>query len=338
MTVDQHSRTDTGAHGSGPAEVNNPSAGPPVPGQRPGPGRGTRGPRNRHFTHTNQAYVFLTPWLIGLIALILAPLLWSLYLSFTDYNLLSAPQWVGLDNYKNLFGNDTRYLHSMALTLGYVVVAVPLQLGSALAAAMLLAPKRRGISAYRALFYLPSLLGASVGVAITWRALFDYGGGVNSFLATFGIAEKSWVNDPGSVLGVIVLLEIWRFGAPMVIFIAGLQQIPRNLYEAAEVDGASWLGRFRHVTLPMLSPIIFFNLVLGVIQAFQTFTPAQLVGDGRGGPADATLFYAVNLYQQAFEYQRMGYASAIAWVMLIVLGVLAAAMFATSKKWVTYER
>lgn len=333
MTVDQQSRSMTGTQGPGPAEVNTPSAGPPT-------GRASmpKKPRNRHFTHTNQAYVFLTPWLIGLIALILAPLLWSLYLSFTDYNLLSSPQWVGLDNYKNLFGNDTRYLHSMGLTLGYVVVAVPLQLISALAAAMLLAPKRRGIGAYRALFYLPSLLGASVGVAITWRALFDYGGGVNNFLATFGIPEKSWVNDPGSVLGVIILLEIWRFGAPMVIFIAGLQQIPRNLYEAAEVDGASWFGRFRHVTLPMLSPIIFFNLVLGVIQAFQTFTPAQLVGDGRGGPADATLFYAVNLYQQAFEYQRMGYASAIAWVMLIVLGAIAALMFASSKKWVTYER
>lgn len=306
------------------------------PGE-PLPPQGRRG-RLRHFTHTSQAYVFLTPWMIGVLALVLLPLLWSLYLSFTDYDLLSAPTFIGWENYRVLFTEDHRYLHSMGLTLGYVVVAVPCQLITALAAAMLLAPARRGVQVYRSLFYLPSLLGASVGVAITWRALFDYGGGVNSFLATFGIAERSWVNDPGSVLVVIILLEIWRFGAPMIIFVAGLQQIPRNLYEAAEVDGASWFGRFRHVTLPMLSPIIFFNLVLGVIQAFQTFTPAQLVGDGRGGPADATLFYAVNLYQQAFEYQRMGYASAIAWIMLLVLGVIAAGMFWSSKKWVNYER
>ncbi|MDN5727485.1 MAG: sugar ABC transporter permease [Propionibacteriales bacterium] len=294
--------------------------------------------RLRHFTHSPQAYVFLTPWLIGVAALVLLPLLWSLYLSFTQYDLLSAPTWVGLENYRELVTEDRRYLRSMVLTLGYVVVAVPCQLITALGAAMLLAPSRGGVQVYRSLFYLPSLLGASVGVAITWRALFDYGGGVNSFLATFGIAERSWVNYPGSVVAVIILLEIWRFGAPMIIFVAGLQQIPRNLYEAAEVDGASWFGRFRHVTLPMLSPIIFFNLVLGVIQAFQTFTPAQLVGDGRGGPADSTLFYAVNLYQQAFEYQRMGYASAIAWIMLVVLGVVAAFLFWSSKKWVNYER
>ncbi|TDE14338.1 carbohydrate ABC transporter permease [Jiangella asiatica] len=298
----------------------------PRVGRRPG----------HDFTRSRSGYVFLTPWFVGVAGLVLVPLAFSLYLSFTDYNLLGSPEWVGLDNYRQLFGDDDRYLHSMRLTLGYVVVAVPLQLAAALAAALLLSPSRRGQGVYRALFYLPSLLGASVAVSITWRALFDYGGGVNSFLATFGIEERSWVNNPSTVLWVIVALEIWRFGAPMVIFIAGLQQIPAEVYEAAALDGAGPVTTFTRITIPMLSPIIFFNLVLGVISAFQTFTPAQLVGDGRGGPADSTLFYAVNLYQQAFEYQRMGYASAIAWVMLAVLAVVAGLLFWTSRRWVHY--
>ncbi|SDT57188.1 carbohydrate ABC transporter permease [Jiangella sp. DSM 45060] len=302
---------------------------------------GSPAPRRRaarDFTWSRSGYLFLTPWFVGVAGLVLVPLAFSLYLSFTDYNLLSSPEWVGLDNYRQLFGEDDRYLHSLRLTVGYVLLAVPLQLAAALAAALLLAPRRRGQGVYRALFYLPSLLGASVAVSITWRALFDYGGGATSFLATFGIEERSWVNNPSSVLWVIIALEIWRFGAPMVIFIAGLQQIPAELYEAAALDGAGAIRTFTRITVPMLSPIIFFNLVLGVISAFQTFTPAQLVGDGRGGPADSTLFYAVNLYQQAFEYQRMGYASAIAWVMLALLGVVAGLLFWTSRKWVHYGR
>jgi multiple sugar transport system permease protein len=302
------------------------------------PGEKPRGRRGHDFTWTTAGYLFLSPWFLGLAALVVAPLFFSLYLSFTDYNLLSSPNWVGLENYRRLLGDDDRYLHSLTLTLRYVVIAVPLQLATALAVAMLLAPKRRGQGMYRALFYLPSLLGASVAVSITWRALFDYGGGVNSFLSTFGIEERSWVNNPSTVLWVIIALEIWRFGAPMIIFIAGLHQIPTELYEAAAIDGVGPVSRFVHITLPMLSPIVFFNLVLGVIQAFQTFTPAQLVGDGRGGPASSTLFYAVNLYQQAFEYQRMGYASAIAWIMLVILAAIAAVLFWTSRKWVHYGR
>jgi multiple sugar transport system permease protein len=306
-------------------------------GSKP-PGGRARSRQGRDFTWTRSSYLFLTPWFIGLAALVAVPLLYSLYLSFTSYNVLGSPEWIGLDNYRELFTEDDRYLHSLTLTLRYVVISVPLQLITALAAAMLLAPKRRGQGVYRALFYLPSLLGASVAVSITWRALFDYGGGVNSFLATFGIEERSWVNNPSTVIWVIIALEIWRFGAPMIIFIAGLHQIPVELYEAASLDGVGAVNRFFHITLPMLSPIVFFNLVLGVIQAFQTFTPAQLVGDGRGGPASSTLFYAVNLYQQAFEYQRMGYASAIAWVMLAILAVIAAMLFWTSRKWVHYGR
>ncbi|GAA3720411.1 sugar ABC transporter permease [Nonomuraea antimicrobica] len=282
------------------------------------------------------AYAFLIPWAVGLLLLVVAPLGWSLYLSFTDYDLLSSPQWIGFGNYRELFTDDDRFLHSVLITGGYVLVAVPLQLGAALAAALLLARERRGQGVYRSLFYLPSLLAASVAVSITWRAMFDYGGPVNGVLGWFGVSERSWINDPGTVIWTIIALEIWRFGAPMVIFLAGLKQIPGELYEAAALDGAGRLRKFVSVTVPMLSPIVFFNLLLGIIGAFQTFAPAQLVGDGNGGPADSTLFYALNLYQQGFDHQRMGYASAMAWLMLVALAAVAAFLFRSSRRWVHY--
>ncbi|MFI9841838.1 carbohydrate ABC transporter permease [Nonomuraea sp. NPDC051941] len=282
------------------------------------------------------AYAFLVPWAAGLILLVVAPLGWSLYLSFTDYDLLSTPEWVGFGNYLELFTEDDRFLHSILITGGYVLVAVPLQLAAALAAALLLVKERRGKGLYRSLFYLPSLLAASVAVSITWRAMFDYGGPVNGVLGWFGVDERSWINDPSTVIWTIVALEVWRFGAPMVIFLAGLKQIPGELYEAAALDGAGRLRKFVSVTVPMLSPIVFFNLLLGIIGAFQTFAPAQLVGDGNGGPADSTLFYALNLYQQGFDHHRMGYASAMAWLMLIALAVVAALLFRSSRRWVHY--
>lgn len=317
-----------------PEKTGDVSVGDHLPAEGTTPGRTVR--RNNGFRRTRSAYVFLTPWFLGVAGLVVIPLLFSLYLSFTDYDILSAPQWVGTENYERLFGSDKRYLHSLMLTLGYVVVSVPIQLVSALAVALMLAPARRGQGAYRALFYLPSLLGASVGISIVWRALFDRGGVVTSFLATFGFSEASWIDNPATIIWVIIALEVWKFGAPMIIFIAGLHQIPPELHEAAQLDGAGPIRRFVSVTLPVLSPVVFFNLVMGVITAFQTFTPAQVVGDGRGGPADSTLFYAVYLYQQAFQYQQMGYASAIAWVMLAILGVVAGALFFTSRKWVHY--
>ena len=288
------------------------------------------------FRRSNSGYVFLAPWMIGVAGLVLLPLLFSFYLSFTNYNVLGTPKWVGLDNYVRLFTQDQRYVHSMVLTLGYVLVSVPLQLASALAVALMLAPAKKGQGVYRALFYLPSLLGASVGISITWRAIFDRDGTVPQLLSSFGIPEQSWINNPETVIWVIIALEIWKFGAPMIIFIAGLHQIPQTLYEAASLDGAGRLRTFFTITLPLLSPVLFFNLVMGVISAFQTFTPAQIVGDGQGGPVESTLFYAVYMYQQAFQYQKMGYASAIAWVMLAVLGIIAGTLFATSRKWVHY--
>nr|WP_232837231.1 sugar ABC transporter permease [Lentzea terrae] len=266
------------------------------------------------------AYLFLGPWLLGAIGLTVAPMVVSLYLSFTDYDLFNSPQWVGLDNYAKLFGDDPRYLDSVVVTLKYVVWSVPLKLVLALAVALLLNSLRgKGQAFFRSAFYAPSLLGASVGLALAWRAIFD-----------------TWVDTPDYALITIVLLSAWQFGAPMVIFLAGLQQIPRDLFDAAAVDGAGWWRRLWSITLPMLSPVLFFNLVLETIHAFQAFTQAFVVSGGRGGPADSTLFYTLYLYERGFTEFRMGYASAMAWVLLVAIALITAVLFRTSRYWVFY--
>ncbi|MGW6934030.1 carbohydrate ABC transporter permease [Lentzea sp. NPDC054927] len=266
------------------------------------------------------AYLFLGPWLLGAIGLTVAPMIVSLYLSFTDYDLFNEPQWVGLDNYAKLFGDDPRYLQSVGVTLKYVVWSVPLKLVLALAVALLLNSLRgKGQAFFRSAFYAPSLLGASVGLALAWRAIFD-----------------TWVDTPDYALITIVLLSAWQFGAPMVIFLAGLQQIPRDLVDAAAVDGAGWWRRLWSITLPMLSPVLFFNLVLETIHAFQAFTQAFVVSGGRGGPADSTLFYTLYLYERGFTEFRMGYASAMAWVLLVAIALITAVLFRTSRYWVFY--
>jgi multiple sugar transport system permease protein len=282
-------------------------------------------------------YVFLSPWLLGLLAITALPTLYSLYLSFTDYELLSPGKWVGLANYRRMFSADPKYWHSVTTTLSYALVAVPLKLSAALGVALLLNRERRGIGVFRGLFYLPSLLGGSVALAIVWQAVFSRGGAVNGALALVGIHGRPWVNDPDTVLGTLILLAVWQFGAPMVIFLAGLKQIPTELYEAAAVDGAGWWRTFRSVTLPMLSPVIFFNLVLEVIHAFQAFTPAFVISSGNGGPADATLLYTLYLYIQGFANFKMAYASAMAWILLAAAALLTALLFTTSRFWVHYS-
>lgn len=277
------------------------------------------------------AWVFLSPWVLGACVLTLLPMAVSLYLSFTDYDLFSAPDWVGLRNYTQMFTEDPRYWRSVLTTLTYVVVAVPLQLALALLVALALKNMRRGRAFYRSAFYAPSLLGASMSIALVWRAIFNDGGTVDHLLGTGG-----WVNRPGWALLAVALLTVWQFGAPMVIFLAGLQQIPGELYEAAEVDGASAWRRFLSITVPMLSPVIFFNLVLQTIQAFQVFTPAFAISAGKGGPADSTLFYTLYLYDRGFVASHMGYASAMAWVLLLAIGAVTAILFRTSRSWVFY--
>lgn len=280
--------------------------------------------------------MFLAPWIIGAVALTVGPMIVSLYLSFTDYDLFTEPHWVGVDNFVRMFTEDGRYLQSVKVTLVYVLVAVPLKMVVSLLIAMMLNTRAASNGFYRAAFYAPSLLGASVAAALVWRAMFTEGGTVNELLDSVGLHTPSWVDDPGYTLWSIILLTVWQFGAPMVIFLAGLKQIPRELYEAAEVDGASPVRRFWHITLPMLSPVIFFNLVLEAIHAFQVFTPAFVIGGGRGGPADSALVYTLYLFQTGFEDFEMGYASAMAWVLLVVIAIVTAVIFRTAKLWVFY--
>lgn len=282
------------------------------------------------------AYIFLSPWILGVVLLTLAPMVVSLYLSFTDYNLFDAPKWVGLRNYREMFTEDPRYWRSVGTTLLYVCVAVPLKLALALAVALLLNSMRGGKSFYRSAFYAPSLLGASMSIALVWRALFNDGGTVDEILSSIGIHTGGWINDPSLAVFVVVLLTVWQFGAPMVIFLAGLQQIPSDVYEAAALDGAGRWRQFVSVTVPMLSPVLFFNLVLETIQSFQVFTPAFAVSGGKGGPADATNFYTLYLYERGFTASHMGYASAMAWVLLLGIGAVTVVLFRTSRSWVFY--
>ena len=304
-------------------DVPAPTARPP----RPVPAAKRRPKRERE----GAAWVFLSPWVLGAIVLTLLPMAVSLYLSFTDYDLFNPPHWVGLRNYIQMFTQDPRYWRSVVTTLTYVVIAVPLQLALALVVALALKTMQRGKGFYRSAFYAPSLLGASMSVALVWRAVFNDGGTVDNLLGTGG-----WVNKPGWALVAVALLTVWQFGAPMVIFLAGLQQIPAELYEAAAVDGAGRWRQFLSITVPMLSPVLFFNLVLQTIQAFQAFTPAFAVSGGKGGPADSTLFYTLYLYDRGFVASHMGYASAMAWVLLLVIGAVTAVLFRTSRSWVFY--
>jgi multiple sugar transport system permease protein len=293
--------------------------------------------RKKEAGRDNKAgYLFLLPWLIGLVLIIGGPMIASLYLSFTNYSLIQAPEWVGLANYARMF-DDPRLQKSLVVTFTYVFVGVPLQLIAALAIAMLLNEGMKGLPFYRSVFYLPSMLGSSVAIAVLWRQMFEVDGLVNQVLRKFGIpATTSWIGDPQYALWTIILLHVWTFGSPMVIFLAGLRQIPGMYYEAASVDGASRWAQFRKITLPLLSPIIFFNLVLQIINAFQAFTQAFVVSNGTGGPADSTLFYTVYLYQRGFVQFQMGYAAAMAWLLVVIIAAFTAINFFFSKYWVFY--
>jgi multiple sugar transport system permease protein len=281
-------------------------------------------------------YLFLSPWMLGLVLLTLGPMLASLYLAFTDYNLFTAPEWVGLANFRAMF-DDPRYLQSVRVTVTYVLISVPLKLVVAMAVAVVLHAPRHGKGFYRSAFYGPSLIGASVSVAIVWRALFTDDAVVDRFLQAIGIHTGGWVGNPDYALGLLVLLAAWQFGAPMVIFLAGLKQVPAELYEAASVDGAGPLRRFVSITLPMLSPVIFFNLLLETIHAFQAFTAAWVVGSGNGRPAGSTLFYTIYLFEEGFRDFNMGYAAAMAWMLLLVIGVITVLLFRSSRMWVHYS-
>lgn len=292
--------------------------------------------RKRKQWRNFEAYLFLLPWFGGLIVLTAGPLLASLYLSFTNFDLLQTPDWIGITNYVELFTSDPRYMKALGVTFTYVLIGVPLNLAFALAIALLMNQKVAGLGLFRSIYYLPSLLGGSVAVAVMWRQLFGRNGAVNDLLGVFGIEATNWISNPRFALYTLILLHVWQFGSAMIIFLAGLQQVPKELYEAAEIDGAGPFQKFRNVTFPLLTPVIFFNLVLGVINSFQAFTSAYIVSGGSGGPADSTLFYTLYLYQEGFMNFRMGYASAMGWVLLSIIGAFTALNFLASSRWVFY--
>lgn len=305
-------------------------------GRRPGPEE--KAARRKEENRDNRAgYLFLLPWLVGLFVFTLGPMLASLYLSFTDYNLLETPNFLGLDNWARMLG-DERLHQSLRVTFVYVVVGVPLQLVLALGVAILLDRGLRGMALYRSIFYLPSMLGGSVAIALLWRQIFGTTGLVNQLLQVVGIdATTGYISNPDHALWTLVLLNVWTFGSPMVIFLAGLRQVPAMYYEAAALDGAGRWQRFLRITLPMLSPIVFFNLVLQIIGAFQSFTQAFVVSGGTGGPSDSTLFYTLYLYEQGFANFDMGYASALGWLLLLIIATFTAVNFLAAKYWVFYD-
>ncbi|MGO4739013.1 carbohydrate ABC transporter permease [Bosea sp. 2KB_26] len=293
--------------------------------------------RRFFFAGNGAGYMFLAPWLIGFLGLTLGPALASLYLSFTDYDLLQSPRFVGMDNYVRMATGDAKFAAAMKVTFIYVILSVPLKLIFALALAMAFNRGIKGLPFYRAVFYLPSLLGGSVAIAVLWRQLFAADGLVNSVLSVFGIDGPSWISNPNYSLYTLVVLSVWQFGSPMIIFLAGLRQIPQDMYEAANMDGASKARQFFRITLPLLTPVIFFNFVIQTIDAFKAFTPSFIISAGTGGPINSTLFYTLYLYQEAFGFFRMGYASALAWVLVLIIAVFTAFSFLTARYWVHYD-
>lgn len=282
-------------------------------------------------------YAFISPFIIGFLAFTFFPIGASFYLSFTKYDLFGAPEWIGLANFKNMFTSDRDYWNSVKVTFIYVFVGVPLRLTFALIIAMLLNNASKAIGLYRTLFYIPSIIGGSVAVSIMWRNVFGNDGIVNILLGTFGLEGVRWFGDPIAALWMLIFLSVWQFGSSMLIFLAGLKNIPSSYYEAASVDGANGVVKFLKITIPMLTPVILFNAIMQTVAAFMTFVPAYIISNGTGNPMGGTMLYSLYLFKQGFEFFHMGYASAMAWVMLLVVAALTGLLFYSSKYWVYYE-
>ena len=280
-------------------------------------------------------YVFILPFIIGLLAFTVMPFFTSLYLAFTEYNILSAPVWIGLANFQRMFFEDKLFWGSFFVTFKFAIIQVPIKLLVSLGVALILSRNSRAIPIYRAAFYIPSLMGGSVAVALTWKQLFAYNGAMNGVLGAIGLEPIKWLNDPNTALGVLISLGIWQFGSSMLIFLAAIKNVPQSYHEAAIVDGAGPVRRFFTIVLPMITPIFFFNLVNQTIGAFQAFNSSYLITQGK--PLNTTLYYGVHLYNRAFTYYEMGYGSAMAWFMLLVIAAFTALIFRSSSAWVYYE-
>lgn len=282
-------------------------------------------------------YFFIAPWLIGFFAFTIIPILVSLYFSFTDYDLLSAPVLNGFNNFIAMIHDET-FWKSLAVTFHYAFVSVPFRLSVALFIAMLFHRKAKFLRFYQTVYYLPSIIGGSIAVAVMWRRLFMADGAFNAALGLIGIkSDISWIGNPRTAIWTLIVLAAWQFGSSMLIFLAGLKQIPDSYYEAADIDGATPWRKFVNITIPHLTPVIFFNLVMQLINGFTVFTQAFIVSNGSGDPMNSTLVYALYLYKKAFEYYQMGYGSAMAWVLVLIIAVFTALIFKSSTFWVYYE-
>ena len=282
------------------------------------------------------AYLLMAPWLVGFIGMWLIPAIISIYYSFTDFNLLNDPKIIGFANYARAFTQDETFVQALKVTFLYVLVLVPLRLAFALFVAMLLNKKHKGLGLYRTLSYVPSIIGGSIAVSVVWKQIFGNKGVVMTLLSVFGIQQTtSFLGNPKTALSVIILMGVWQFGSSMLIFLSALKQIPYTLYESAMVDGAKPSYTFFRITLPMLTPTIFFNLILQIINGFRVFTESYVITDG--GPLDSTLSYVLYLYRRAFTYFDMGYSCALAWILVAIIAVFTVIIFKTQKNWVYYE-
>ena len=281
------------------------------------------------------AYLLISPWIIGFIIFTAGPMIVSLGLSLANYDIASAPQFIGLANYVKLLAGDPKFWHSLRVTLTYAIIAIPLGLVAGLALALLLNANVPGIAVWRTVYYMPSVV-SGVAVSVLWMYIFNPRFGiVNWILGWFNIIGPGWLSSPQWALPALIVMSLWSVGGGMIIYLAGLQGIPTTLFEAATIDGANSWQRLWRITLPLITPVIFYNLVTGIIGTFQYFTQAYVMT--RGGPAEATLFYNLYLYNNAFRYQKMGYASALAWVLLLIVLILTMLTFRSSAAWVYYE-
>jgi oligogalacturonide transport system permease protein len=279
--------------------------------------------------------LYISPWIIGFLVFQLYPFIMSLIYSFTQFSILKSPVFTGLDNYIYAFTKDKLFWQSLKVTINYVLMSVPMKIAFALLVAMILNMKIKGVNFFRTVYYLPSILGGSVAISVLWRFLFMRDGIVNKALAIFHIPGIDWLGNPNISLFTISLLSVWQFGSSMLLFLAGLKQIPAELYEAAKVDGATKFRQFFAITLPMISPIMFFNLMMQMINAFQEFTGPYVITNG--GPINSTYIYGMLVYSNAFQYFKMGYASALSWLQFLLILVFTIIFFKTSSYWTYYE-
>lgn len=283
----------------------------------------------------NKGLFFILPWIIGLIWFQLYPFVMSLYYSFTNFTMLNDPKFIGLTNYVRLLTTDREFWTSLKVTATYAFVVVPCKLAFALLIALLLNKRVKGIGLFRTMYYLPSILGGSIAVAVVWKILFMRDGAINQMIGVFGVEPIDWLGNPKFALGTICVLSIWQFGSSMVLFLAALQQVPTSLYEAAIIDGANKVQCFFKITLPMITSIMFFNLIMQMINALQEFTSAFVITGG--GPMKSTYVLGMKLYTDAFKYYKMGYASALSWIMFVIIICMSMLIFKSSSAWVYYE-